>query len=109
MYQHLCTSEVLVRDNYKKSIFLNSAYPAEPLRQKKLFLLYRRVVDSLYKKKFASNRAAIKKDSTVLRYTQPAMIASMQCADDLYAKSSRFTDVYDESALNDNSLKGAAH
>lgn len=44
--------------------------------------------------------------STILRYTQPASMTPMQFADDLYAKSCKVANTYEEATLNDVFIEG---
>lgn len=42
----------------------------------------------------------------ILHYTQPTSMTLKQYADDLYAKSCKVADVYDESTLNNSVVEG---
>lgn len=51
--------------------------------------------------KFANDKTAAKTDSKILRYAQPACVTSMQYIGDLYSKSCKVADIYEEATLND--------
>lgn len=76
----------------------------QPLKQKKLFGTYPKVVNYLVMKS-ASDQARAKMDFANLRYTQQNSMSPMQYAEDLCAKSCKLADVYDESTRNDIFIK----
>lgn len=77
-----------------------SSQSVEPLRQKKLIRTYTGVVSYLLTR-LANDQAIAEISSAILRYTQPASMASMQYADDLYSQLCKVADVYDEYTLDD--------
>lgn len=85
-----------------------SVTTTEPLIQKKLMQSYLENVSYL-PKKFANNQAIDKIDSKILHYILPAHMSLKQYSDDLCAKSSEVTNIYDESSPNDSFVEGFDH
>lgn len=71
----------------------------KPTTQKKFLCSYPEVVNYVLKK-FANDKAIAEIDCTILRFSQPTSMTPMQYADDLYAKSSKVADAYEELTLN---------
>lgn len=78
---------------------LASVQVAEPLRQKQLFRSYPEV-DTYLLKKFTNGQAIAGLDFSISRHSQASSTNTMQYAENLYAKSCKVADVYDESTLN---------
>lgn len=64
------------------------------------------VANNLFKE-MTNDQAFAKMDFAILRCTQLASMTLMQYADDLYDKSCKVPEVYDEMALNNIFIEGA--
>lgn len=82
-----------------------SVSTTELLIQRTPLRSYLEVVD-YFLKTFANDQAIAEKDSRILRYIQSAHMTPTSYADNLYAKTCRIADVYNESFLNDTYIEG---
>lgn len=81
-----------------------SVNTVESTTQKKLFCSHLKAVNYFFKK-FPIDQAIADMNYTILRYTQSANMTPMQYEDDLYSKSCKVADIYEESTLKDNSIE----
>lgn len=72
--------------------------------QGKLFRSYPEGANYLLMK-FANDQAVAKMDSTILCYPQPPNMTYIQYADDLYAKSCKVVEAYEEAKLATSLLR----